>query len=465
MSTEHTHDMSQTTEQTVPPAEQSQDVLPSAAESPEPAEGVSESPEGTSAVEETAEEPVTDHPMDHLAAESLELKRFRRGEMVEGTIVARTEKEIIIDIGGKSEGIVPADDFTHLPPEVLEGLQVGKRVVAYVLNPETPDGHTLLSLTRAQMEADWRRAQAWMEEGRTVEAPVVDVNRGGLVVRFGLLRGFVPASHVERRPDMDPQAPPAKRLAPLKGQTLKLKIIEVDRNRRRLVLSEREAVREEREAARERLLAELEPGQVRRGRVKSLAKFGAFVDLGGLDGLVHISELSWKHVQHPSEVVQVGDEVEVYVLNVDREAGRVGLSLRRLQPKPWDTVLERYAIGQVVEGEVTKIVPFGAFVRLEDGIEGLVHVSELADRYVAHPREVVKEGDRVQVRILNIDPQAKRMGLSIKQAREDAYIEVDWEEAEDEAEVDPGLWQGLVEASPPSPAPDEAPAERPEEEA
>ncbi len=458
------------TEQPTPsPIETAEDPGPSSAgeetsmEAPQPTESPSSPPEEAP----TSPEP---HPMEHLSDESLELKRFHRGQMVEGTIIAVSEREIIIDIGGKSEGIVPADDLSLLDPDVREELTVGQRTVAYVLNPETPEGHVLLSLSRAQVEHDWRRVQQWQEEGRTIEAPVIDVNRGGVVVRVGQLRGFVPASHLERRPDLPRTQNPEQRFAPLKGQTLKLKVLEVDRQRRRLVLSEKEATREEREKARETLLANLQEGDVRRGRVKSLTDFGAFVDLGGIDGLVHISELSWRHVKHPSEVVQVGDEVEVYVLNVDRENGRIGLSLRRLQPEPWETVLERYAIGQVVEGEVTKVMAYGAFVRLEDGIEGLVHVSEMADRYVGHPREVVREGDKVQVRILNIDPQARRIALSIKQASEDAYVEVDWEEAEPEeitlADITDYTPEQAIPASPESTTagvgePD--PAERPQD--
>ena len=441
MDTEHVHHHLSTTEHEA-------DVQPERSEQPVRAhtEGAEGSPDPTSnaAPSTTSDEPpppptteeeapVSDpHPMEELSDESLELKRFHRGQMVEGTIIAKTDRELIIDIGGKSEGIVPADDLSLLDPEVLEKLTVGQRTVAYVLNPETPEGHVLLSLSRAQVEHDWRRVQQWQEEGRTIEARVVDVNRGGVVVRVGQLRGFIPASHLERRSDLPRTENPEQRFSPLKGQTLKVKVLEVDRQRRRLVLSEKEAVQEEREKARAELLASLKEGDVRRGRVKSLTNFGAFVDLGGIDGLIHISELSWKHVKHPSEVLQVGDEVEVYVLNVDREKERIGLSLRRMQPEPWETVLERYAIGQVVEGEVTKIMPYGAFVRLEDGIEGLVHVSELADRYVSHPHEVVREGDRVQVRILSIDPQSRRIGLSIKQASEEAYVEVDWEEAEPE---------------------------------
>ena len=417
------------TEPTVAPEEESQEAATS--------------DEEASSGEEEAESDV--NPMEALLEESFELRRFRRGQIVEGTIVAIEGGEIVIDIGGKSEGIVPSHDVAQLDPEFVNSLQVGDTVVAYVLQPEGRDGHTILSLVRAQAARDWRWVEELAKTGEIIEAPVIEANRGGVIVKVGQLRGFVPASQLERRGEAGESENREERFNFLLGQTLKLKVLEADRRRKRLILSERQAMREVREKEKERLLQELREGEVRRGRVTSLTKFGAFVDIGGIDGLVHISELAWRHVKHPSEVVQVGDEVDVYVLSVDRERGRVGLSIRRLLPKPWETVLDRYAIGEVVEGTVTKIVPFGVFVRLEDGIEGLVHISELADRRVEHPREVVKEGDRVRVRILRIDPEAKRMGLSLKQAAEDAYVEIDWDVAEEEEEEETGTWDTLAE--------------------
>ncbi len=421
-----------TTEQ---PAEQEEEQTLTEVSAAEP---VAE--EGSGGSEATSEQ---DNPMAALLDEDLALKQFRRGQMIRGVIIAKTDSEIIVDIGGKSEGIVPPQDLARLDEEFLNQLNVGDEIVAYVLTPEGREGHAVLSLSKARAEYEWDQAIRWHEEKATIEAQVTEANRGGVVVQVGLLRGFVPGSQLVPRPETRGAASPEERFAPLKGKVLKLKVIEVNRRRKRLILSEREAEREEREKRRQELLQELRKGEVRHGRVTSITKFGAFVDLGGVDGLIHISELSWGRVNHPSEVLQVGDEVDVYVLDVDREQGRVSLSLRRLLPKPWETVLERYAIGQVVEGTVTRVVPFGAFVRLDDGIEGLVHISELADRYVSHPHEVVKEGDRVQVRILNIDPQAKRMGLSIKQVDEEEYVEVDWEEADEEEVL--GTWEGLAD--------------------
>ncbi len=422
-------------------AAEGETAIPEASESPAAAEEAAEAeaqPEEEHAEESSSEA----HPMEALLEEEFDLKRFRRGQIVEGIIVAIGDNEIIIDIGGKSEGIVPGQDLSRLDEEFLNSLNVGDEIVAYVLQPEGREGHTVLSLSRAQVARDWRRMEELKESGETISAPVVESNRGGVVVRVGQLRGFVPASQLERRTGAPQTESPEDRFNHLQGEQLSLKVLEVDRKRRRLILSERAAMREQREKERQRLLEELREGEVRHGRVTSITNFGAFVDLGGIDGLIHISELAWRHVKHPSEVLKVGDEVDVYVLSVDREKGRVGLSLRRLQPKPWETVLDRYAIGQVVEGTVTKITPFGAFVRLEDGIEGLIHISELADRRVEHPREVVKEGETVRVRILRIDPEAKRMGLSLKQAAEEAYVEVDWDIA-DEDEEDTGSWEVL----------------------
>ncbi len=424
------------TEETAPSA--ASDTLEAGTQEETPAE--EESPLGQEAAEEEEES------METLLEESLTPRRFRRGEMVEGVIVLKTDKEIIIDIGGKSEGIVPPQDLERLDPEFVNSLNVGDTVVAYVLKPEGREGHTVLSLSKARLEYEWRQAQEWEKSGTILEGVVSEANSGGVIVRLGQLRGFIPGSQLERREETRGDNR-EERFAPLVGQTLKFKVIEVDRNRRRLILSEKAALKEEREKQRQRLLEELREGEVRHGRVTSLTKFGAFVDLGGVDGLIHISELSWGRVEHPSDVLKVGDEVDVYVLKVDREKGKVNLSLKRLLPKPWETVLERYAIGQVVEGTVTRVLPFGAFVRLDDGIEGLVHISELSQNFVSHPHEVVKEGQRVQARIINIDPERKRMGLSIKQADEEAYVEIDWDVADEEEIVEEGTWEALEDVT------------------
>jgi small subunit ribosomal protein S1 len=269
----------------------------------------------------------------------------------------------------------------------------------------------------AQFERAWQLAEASFENGEILELEVMDYNRGGLLVQLNGLRAFVPASHLIDSPNHLEYEERDAELASRVGDTLWLKIIDVDKNRNRLILSERAAIsNEEREA---RLLAELCPGDIRRGRVTNLCSFGAFVDLGGVEGLIHISEMSWGRVRHPGDVLQSGDGVEVYVINVNRREKKIGLSLKRLQPDPWTTVEERYQVGQLVEGTITNVVSFGAFTRVEEGLEGLIHISELAEGNFLHPRNVVKEGDVVTARIINIDSARHRLGLSLRQAWEE----------------------------------------------
>ena len=268
------------------------------------------------------------------------------------------------------------------------------------------------SAEKLQLEEDWRAAQKSMESGEVLELEVTGYNRGGLLVALGGLQGFVPASQLLEPPRQADEEGRMAELANRVGEVLSLKIIELDRDRNRLILSERVANAEETRA--EKLLAELREGDVRRGRVTNLCSFGAFVDLGGIEGLIHISELSWGRVAHPSEVLKSGEEVEVYVLNVDRERRRIGLSLRRLKPDPWSTVEERYHVGQIVQGVITNVVSFGAFARIEEGLEGLIHISELAEGNFLHPRNVVKEGDVVTARIIHVDGKNRRLGLSLR---------------------------------------------------
>ncbi|MGQ9586222.1 MAG: 30S ribosomal protein S1 [Anaerolineae bacterium] len=370
------------------------------------------------------------YSMAGMVDQYLSFPTLRRGDIVEGVIVSLDPKEVLVDIGGKTEGVVTSRDLERLDPAFLKSLRVGDEVVAYVVRPEGQDGNVVLSLSRAHQEREWKEVEKKQRSGETIEVPVVDANRGGLIVSLGRLRGFVPASqlgHDHRSPRH--RTGKATEEIPWKGivgETIQVKVLEVDRERNRLIVSEQAAEQEDRRFQKEQLLQELKEGDRRRGIVRSLCDFGAFVDLGGADGLVHLSELSWKRVQHPSEVVQVGDEVEVCVLNVDRERQRIGLSLRRLQPEPWATAAQKYQVGQVVEATVTRLTDFGAFALLEGGIEGLIHVSELASHRVEHPRQVVKEGDVVQVRILRIEPERRRLGLSLRQAAED-YAEVDWD--------------------------------------
>jgi small subunit ribosomal protein S1 len=262
------------------------------------------------------------------------------------------------------------------------------------------------------------------------EGVVTGYNRGGVIVRVGRVRGFVPASQLSARWQVMQSGEPDSedRWAGLVGQAMQLKVVELDRRRNRLILSERAAMRDWRKGQKDRLMSQLAKGDVVKGVVTSLAPFGAFVDLGGADGLVHLSELAWHRVEHPSEVVRVGQEVEVYVMNVDEERKRIGLSLRRLSLEPWTQVETQHSIGEVVTATITKLATFGAFAKIDDSIEGLIHISELADYRINHPKEVVQEGDEVQVRVIRIDPQRRRIGLSLRQASEEAYVQMDWQE-------------------------------------
>ncbi len=372
--------------------------------------------------------PVTPPSMqDLLEQEHFGLKTFTRGETVEGKIVAISDTEMLVDIGGKSEAVVPQRDLESLDPEFRKELQVGDKVVAVVVRPQTAEGHIVVSLARAELEKDWRAAENLYKSQEVFDGLITGYNKGGLIVRMGKLRGFIPASQLanehQRKGDDNEQV-----WADLTGKTLPLKVIELDRRRNRLILSERAALREVRDSQKERLLDSLREGEVRKGIVTSVCDFGAFVDLGGADGLIHISELAWGRITHPSEVLKVGQEVEVYVLSVDRERKRIGLSLKRLEPEPWDLVEQRYKVGQLVEGVITKLTSFGAFARIDDQIEGLIHISELSDDRITHPKEIVKEGETHTLRIIRIDSQKRRMGLSLKRVADPQYADIDWRE-------------------------------------
>jgi small subunit ribosomal protein S1 len=346
-----------------------------------------------------------------LQAEEATVREVRRGQVVDGTVVRIDPDEVLVDIGLKSEGVIPGREQSSIEEELGHPLAVGDTLLVYVVTTETPEGHALLSFRRAGTERFWRRAQRQVETGEVVEAEVVEINRGGAVVQYGT-RAFVPISQlvsVQRVGETEAeQEQVAEQLRSLIGQTLKLKVIEADRRRNRLILSERQANRELRSQRRDQLLQELEPGQIRTGRVSNVASFGAFVDLGGADGLVHISELSWSRVKHPSEVVKPGQEVEVYVISVDRETKKIALSLRRAQDDPWLTIEERYPLGSIVFGQVIKQAQFGVFVRLDDGIEGLVHNSEIAPT----DRRLLQEGSRLTFRVISIDLDRRRLRLS-----------------------------------------------------
>ena len=377
---------------------------------------------------EVSEQPI--NPLVELLQEESARALPERGEVLEGTIVSISPIEILVDVGCKSEGVVPARDLERLDPEFRNSLQVGGRVFVSVIRPEDASGNILLSLARAQLEDAWREAAKLFDAKAIFEEAVAGSNKGGLIVNVGHVRGFVPASQVVsvRLPREGDEAEREKMLGQLVGQRLRFKIIELDRRRNRLILSERLAQREWRQERKERLLDELHEGEVKRGTVSSLCDFGAFVDLGGADGLVHLSELSWRHVEHPKEVLQVGQEVDVYVLEVDKEKRRIALSIKRLQKEPWSTVEERFRIGQLVTGKITKLTNFGAFARVDEGIEGLIHISELSEQRIAHPREVVEEGQELSLRVIRIDASRQRLGLSLRRVSEDSD-NYDWQES------------------------------------
>lgn len=360
--------------------------------------------------------------MAELLEQSYGLNRVRRGDILTGTIVSVTPNEILIDIGSKSEGIVGGREMERLSPEDLAALQVGEQIPVYVVKPEDEEGNTILSLARAQAETDWSTAQKLYESGGIYEGKVVGHNKGGLIVHFGQIRGFLPGSQLATE-QRSGSAGKEGQWSHMLGQSLSLKIIEIDRRRNRLIFSERVAVEQQRRKQKEELLVTLKEGDVLTGTVTSLADFGAFVDLGGADGLIHLSELSWSRVSHPKDLLKVGEEIEVYVLNIDAVRQRIGLSLKRLQPEPWSQVLDQYEIGQVVEARITKLANFGAFAQIGE-VEGLIHLSELTDVNITHPREVVQEGDQISVKIIRIDPERRRIALSLKQAEGEA----DWEE-------------------------------------
>ncbi|VXB99334.1 30S ribosomal protein S1 [Aeromicrobium sp. 9AM] len=347
---------------------------------------------------------------DFLAAIDLTIKYFNDGDIVEGVIVKVDRDEVLLDIGYKTEGVIPSRELSIKhdvdPNEVVS---VGDNVEALVLQKEDKEGRLILSKKRAQYERAWGDIEKIKAEDGVVEGTVIEVVKGGLIMDIGL-RGFLPASLVEMRRVRD--------LDPYIGQKIEAKIIELDKNRNNVVLSRRAWLEQTQSAVRQNFLTELQKGQVRKGVISSIVNFGAFVDLGGVDGLVHVSELSWKHIDHPNEVVQVGDEVTVEVLDVDMDRERVSLSLKATQEDPWQHFARTHQIGQIVPGKATKLVPFGAFVRVEEGIEGLVHISELAERHVEIPEQVVQIGDSVMVKIIDIDLERRRISLSLKQANE-----------------------------------------------
>ncbi len=398
--------------------------------------------------------------LDEYLANGYDYEVPKRGDIREGTIIAR-DNGLVVDIGFKREGIVPSEDLSRLDDQVRADINVGDKVSVFVLRPANREGQPILSIHQARMYEDWIQVEKMMKEGELYEGEVTGFNRGGLIVKFGKIRGFVPASQVVGLPRRLREEQRRQRLEALIGEKIGLKIIEVDRKRRRLIFSQRRALRAWQDIQRERVMEELVEGETRHGKVTSITHFGAFVDLGGADGLIHVSEMSWCRVDDPHDVLKVGEEVDVYVLNVDKKRKRIALSLKKLLPDPWTLVDDHYHVGQLVEGEVTRVLDFGAFVKLDIDIEGLLHVSEMIGTPELKPSDIVHPGETMPVKIIRIESGRKRIALSAKQVRRDEWER--WVAAQQTAEMEAAEAEAEVEEEETTEV--EAAAEQPQAEA
>ncbi|QPC81882.1 S1 RNA-binding domain-containing protein [Phototrophicus methaneseepsis] len=365
-----------------------------------------------------------------LLEQSLAKSQLERGDIVTGVILAVDYHGLIVDVNWKHDGVVSRQDIERMGLNI-EDFNIDDELDVAVVRLDDMEGNLILSAAQAKQNEDWQRAEVLQEQDEAWAGEVAAANKGGLIVPFGNLRGFIPASHVVDLPRGLNEEDRVRYLENLVGTEINVKVIEVNRKRRRLVFSQRNAERETRDARKETLLEELNEGDIRTGIVSGLCDFGAFVDLGGADGLIHISELAWHRVRHPQEIVNVGDKVEIYILHLDDRGKRIGLSLKRLQPNPWALVDEMYHIGQLVEGTVSRVEPFGAFISLEPGIEALLHVSQISDDTNEDPRRHLYEGQRVLTRVISIESDKQRLGLSLKEVTEGEHQQ--WEEARAEA--------------------------------
>ena len=362
-----------------------------------------------------------------LEAEGVNIDFPRQGEIRQGIIASISKDQILVSVGTKSEGVITGKELEAIPAEELKGLEVGKEISVYIINPEDSNGNLVLSYMQAREEENWKKAEELMANKTPFESKVVHYNKGGLIVALDGLRGFVPASQISmsRKAAMT-GVTPEQRYGKMVGTPITCCVMEVDRERRRLIFSERAASNETRETVKERIIENLQEGEVRKGRVTSLADFGAFVNINGADGLVHLSEVSWDHIKNPAEVLKVGDEVNVKVISVDKDKKRIGLSIRQTQDDPWGDRMAKYKVGELLTAEITRLTKFGAFAKLEDDLEGLIHISEISEKRIEHAKEVLKEGDKVTVRVIKIDPEAHRIGLSIRRVDSMAYADQDW---------------------------------------
>ncbi|HNY83579.1 MAG TPA: S1 RNA-binding domain-containing protein [Anaerolineaceae bacterium] len=390
---------------------------------------MSDNAESLQANEQPQEEDIQ-HMGDLLDAEGgLTFDFPKAGEIRDGIIASISEGQILVSVGAKSEGLIAGKEYEAIPSDILSTLVAGKAIPVYVVTPEDSNGNLILSFIRAVEEQSWLDAEALMQSGEAFESTIVGYNKGGLLVPLSTIRGFIPASQLalSRRLAITGETPEAK-YKELIGEKVKVAVIEVDRERHRLILSERAASNETRDQIRDMILDELQEGEVKVGRVTSLADFGAFVSIGGADGLVHLSEVSWEHLTHPSQALKVGDEVKVKVISIDKERRRIGLSIRQLQGDPWTNQVAALKVGQLVEAEITRLTNFGAFAKLDmpGDLEGLIHISELSERRVEHPKEVLKVGDKITLRVIKIDDESRRIGLSMRRVDSAAYADQDW---------------------------------------
>ncbi len=381
-------------------------------------------------VQEQEEEITMESLMGELLdAEGVNIDIPTAGEIRDGIIASLSDNQILVSIGAKSEGIISGKEFDAIPKDILATFKEGAAIPVFVITPEDHEGNLILSFIRAVEEQSWQEAEELLKSGESFESKVAGYNKGGLIVPLSTIRGFIPASQLglSRRLNISGGTPEEK-FKEFVGESIDVCVIEVDRQRQRLILSERAASNETRDMIRDKVLEDLNIGDVRKGRVTSLADFGAFVNIGGVDGLIHLSEMSWDRLEHPSEVLKVGDEVEVKVITIDRDRRRIGLSRREMLENPWNQRVKDLKIGQLVEGEISRLTSFGAFAKLNlpGDLEGLIHISELSENRIDHPKEVIKPGDVVTLRILKIEEEDQRIGLSLRRVDSPAYADMDW---------------------------------------
>lgn len=362
-----------------------------------------------------------------LNEQELSIDLPQAGEIRKGHIASISPSQILVSIGAKSEGVVAGKELEQLSADERSALQVGQEVYVYVIVPEDSNGNVVLSLKRAQEQISWETVDKMLEESSVIDSKIIGFNKGGLIVSVEGLRAFVPSSQISALRRMQSSGDtPEQRWQKMIGEPISVRVIEVDRERRRLIVSEKAASTESRQSIKERVLEELHEGEVYTGRVTSIANFGAFINVNGADGLVHLSEISWDHIEHPREALEVGQEVQVKVIKIEKDKKRIGLSIRALQDDPWKARLEKYSVGQLVEGVITRLTKFGAFARLEGDVEGLIHISEISENRIEHPKEVLKEGDVKTLRVIRIDPEQHRIGLSLRKVDSAAFADKDF---------------------------------------